>query len=542
MTLWQTSLTCQIWVLLCDVYKDSNLHRLLAAAGRWCSEQIETSRILRPLCREGAAARAWESSLPCRALTALVNLPGTLLHAWYRAWNLTFEDSFFARLVFDLGDSAPVAQFWCIAALWCIPYERWNNAYSFMTGILLLLLFYVGSMRSGRRLDIARIGFYPAVMFLSVVLAVVFSYAPGLSARFLVYHVSAALLVVITVSAVRNAADLKRLCAGATVCVAGTGAYGIVQRIQGVKVNPSYVDLKVNAGMPGRVYSIFDNPNTFAQVLLLLLPLACGHRGDLAGFREKALACTPDETARSILISLDMTDLLGPDACGAEAVLLERLLSSDLPKSARIKLLNVQKNSRAVLERALPLLERTVDALTQLLPELMKLTELLTREVNAVGCEACLREISTFPAGKAVCHLRPLVVDPGTNLCLDAPAADGSYTIYCGVMRAPLWHLQISSQASLDQIYECIRLLGDRTRFDIFCYLQDHPAYGQELSKHFGLARNTIHHHMSQMFKAGLVNCTMEGTRVYYSIAKDRYSRLLDQQRALLLGGYPSQE
>ena len=142
-----------------------------------------------------------------------------------------------------------------------------------MTSILLLLLFYAGSMRSGRRLDIARIGFYPAVMFLSVVLAVVFSYAPGLSARFLIYHISAALLVVITVSAVRNAEDLKRLCAGAAVCVGGTGVYGIVQRIQGVKVNPSYVDLKVNAGMPGRVYSIFDNPNTFAQVLLLLLPL-----------------------------------------------------------------------------------------------------------------------------------------------------------------------------------------------------------------------------------------------------------------------------
>ena len=106
--------------------------------------------------------------------------------------------------------------------------------------------------------------------------AVTFSYAPGLSARFLIYDVSAALLVVITVSAVRNGEDLKRLCAGAAVCVGATGAYGIVQRIQGVKVNPSYVDLKVNAGMPGRVFSIFDNPNTFAQVLLLLLPLVVG--------------------------------------------------------------------------------------------------------------------------------------------------------------------------------------------------------------------------------------------------------------------------
>ena len=273
MTLWQTSLTYQIWVWLCDVYEDSTLHRFLAAAGRWCSGQIEESRILRPLCREGIVARSWKDSFLCRMLSALVNLPGTLLHAWYKAWNLTFEDSFFARLAFDMGDSASIAQFWCIAALWCIPYERWNNAYSFMTGVLLLLLFYAGAMRTGRRLDVARIGFYPALMLAAVTLAVTFSYAPGLSARFLIYHVSAALLVVITVSAVRNGEDLKRLCAGAAVCVGATGAYGIVQRIQGVKVNPSYVDLKVNAGMPGRVFSIFDNPNTFAQVLLLLLPL-----------------------------------------------------------------------------------------------------------------------------------------------------------------------------------------------------------------------------------------------------------------------------
>ena len=179
MTLWQTSLTYQIWVWLCDVYEDSTLHRFLAAAGRWCNGQIETSRFLRPLCREGIVARSWKDSFLCRVLSALVNLPGTLLHAWYKAWNLTFEDSFFARLAFDMGDSASIAQFWCIAALWCIPYERWNNAYSFMTGVLLLLLFYAGAMRTGRRLDVARIGFYPALMLAAVTLAVTFSYAPG---------------------------------------------------------------------------------------------------------------------------------------------------------------------------------------------------------------------------------------------------------------------------------------------------------------------------------------------------------------------------
>ena len=40
MTLWQTSLTYQIWVWLCDVYSTSTLRRFLAAAGRWCIGQM----------------------------------------------------------------------------------------------------------------------------------------------------------------------------------------------------------------------------------------------------------------------------------------------------------------------------------------------------------------------------------------------------------------------------------------------------------------------------------------------------------------------
>ena len=79
--------------------------------------------------------------------------------------------------------------------------------------------------------------------------------------------------VVVTVSAVRHVEDLKRLAAGGGVCVLVSSLYGVYQRIQGVEVNRSNVDLKVNAGMPGRVDSFFDNANTFAEVLILLLPL-----------------------------------------------------------------------------------------------------------------------------------------------------------------------------------------------------------------------------------------------------------------------------
>ena len=173
-----------------------------------------------------------------------------------------------------MGEETAVAQSWLIMLLWIIPFAYWNNAYSLMGFSLLLVLFYAGSMRRADfQLDITTVGFYPVVLFGAVTLSVFSSYAPSLSLRFLFYHISAALCVVVTVSAVRHVEDLKRLAAGGGVCVLVSSLYGVYQRIQGVEVNRSNVDLKVNAGMPGRVDSFFDNANTFAEVLILLLPL-----------------------------------------------------------------------------------------------------------------------------------------------------------------------------------------------------------------------------------------------------------------------------
>ena len=81
--------------------------------------------------------------------------------------------------------------------------------------------------------------------------------------------------------------------------------------------------------------------------------------------------------------------------------------------------------------------------------------------------------------------------------------------------------------------------MGDRTRFDILCYLRDRKAYGQELSARFGLSRNTIHHHMSKLLAARLVTCTVDGNRVYYTVDQASVSALLDRQRELLLSAAP---
>lgn len=276
MTILKESCLCRLLLFLWAAYQDSGLHRLAVRAGAWCNEQIDGSAVLRLLCREGAAARSWPDSAACRALSWLVNLPGRLLRNFCLLLEGTFADSFFARLAFRLGDETAVAQSWLILLLWIIPYEYWNNAYTLAAFVLLLLLLLAGHMgRGDRPLDISRIGFFPALFFGAVLLGVAFSLTRNASMRFLVYHVSAALCVVVTVSALRSMEELKRLAAAASGCVAVSSLYAVFQRIQGIEVSASNVDLDLalNAGMPGRVYSFFDNSNTFAEVLLLLLPL-----------------------------------------------------------------------------------------------------------------------------------------------------------------------------------------------------------------------------------------------------------------------------
>lgn len=274
MTLLRESYLYHLWLLLASVYEASALRRCLAGLGGWCTRQIDGSRVLGVLCREGAVARAWPDSLLCRGLTGLINLPARLLHRLYLVLQDLFEGSIFARLAFEMGEETAIAQSWLIMLLWVIPFSHWNNAYSMMGFAALLVLFHAGAMhRKELRLDLSAIGIYPLVLFGAMFLAVLCSYEPSSSNRFMLYHISAALCVLVTVSAVRSETDLKRLAAGGAVCVAVSSCYAVLQRIQGVEVNASYVDLELNAGMPGRVESFFDNPNTFAQVLILLLPL-----------------------------------------------------------------------------------------------------------------------------------------------------------------------------------------------------------------------------------------------------------------------------
>lgn len=292
--------------------------------------------------------------------------------------------------------------------------------------------------------------------------------------------------------------------------------------------------------LPGFPY---NTTGAYSLASLLLFPGICRYDGDLDSVIADAAARSPHQLARDMIGSLGLSDALGTEKTDPTSVFLKSVLALTVPAESRLALLEAQQNYRELLPEIAQCLRPAVAALERHRAELEALSGEFSQELLETGFEAYFRETSSLRITEGIqYHVHPLLLGPDTSLSLDDPLEDGSVVVYCGVLRRFLKELVSTTEGVTAQVYEAIKLMGDRTRFDILCYLRDHPAYGQELSEHFGLARNTIYHHMNKLLNVGLVTCTVEGTRVYYAIDRDHFETLLDQQRHLLLGEQSHQD
>lgn len=266
-----------LWIPLLSFYEESILALIIRGLSGLFRSFWRGSLVSHPFARESSLSKAWNRSLFCRALGMIINLPVLLLRKLYELLRPIFDGSAFARFGFAVVEETPIAVGWLMFVILIIPYKAWNNAYSLL-GFALMLLFTIlsGMRRKSRRLDVVNLGPYYVFFASLVIMAVPLSVYTGLSARFLLYHLSCMLCVLVIVSTVERSSQLRRLAAMTSAGLVVVSVYAIVQRIQGVEVNPSYVDLTLNKDMPGRVYSMFENPNAFGEVLVLLIPIAIG--------------------------------------------------------------------------------------------------------------------------------------------------------------------------------------------------------------------------------------------------------------------------
>ena len=85
------------------------------------------------------------------------------------------------------------------------------------------------------------------------------------------------------------------------------------------------------------------------------------------------------------------------------------------------------------------------------------------------------------------------------------------------------------------EVYQNLKLLGDKSKFDILVSIKDTSAYGQELSEKFNLSTSTISHHMTALINARFVKVEKKNNRIYYSMNKDILENFLNEVNKLLL-------
>lgn len=268
-------LAYSFWLWLVPLYHKSTTCRIASGISTWLQKKWKESFIVHLFYDEGKISASWKDTFLLRFVDWVLNLPLLLLHGIYRLLRRPFENSFFATLVFEVGKESFLAASWFIALVLMIPSSLWNNAYSVLLFAFVLVLLFFGHTDSLRaRLSFCDFGPYLLFFFFAAAISVPFSDYPSLSGRYLVYYFSSFLVVLVLVNAVNTSQQLLRLAGGLGLGVLGAAGYGIYQwAVIGVEVNPTFVDLSANADMPGRVYSYFENPNAFGELLLLAIPI-----------------------------------------------------------------------------------------------------------------------------------------------------------------------------------------------------------------------------------------------------------------------------
>lgn len=88
---------------------------------------------------------------------------------------------------------------------------------------------------------------------------------------------------------------------------------------------------------------------------------------------------------------------------------------------------------------------------------------------------------------------------------------------------------------SVDTICTSLKLLSDKSKFEILCYVSRQCAYGAQIAKELQLTTPTISYHMQALMNAGFIKFRKENNRLYYSLNREYLEEFLEMTKQKLL-------
>lgn len=146
----------------------------------------------------------------------------------------------------------------------------WNNLYALgIAGVLFLMVIFKDK---GKTLQPSKIDFFMVLFLLTIPLGVIAAANKVDAVRISMMTVTSLLILVVVVFCLDDMKKVKGFLKILSFGIFITAIIAIIQRIIGVEVDPEFVDVANNEGMPGRVFSTMENPNNYAEILVLFMP------------------------------------------------------------------------------------------------------------------------------------------------------------------------------------------------------------------------------------------------------------------------------
>ena len=272
----------------------SAIFRLLRGIYRPFARAFPNSAVVHFLRRPPKIERWYANSLVCRAIDAvyrfLLRIFGAIINALRPAAGGSFfvraaSGSYFLRFEVLLG---------CFTfVMFVAPHEMWSNSYAVLGAAGLFGVAFLMSAAGARREVFPREFGLPFLLFvMACVGSLGFTSDRSDSLRVLMFFAAAFLFMYAAVIGISTKEQLRRLMGFIYAAVMFTALYAFYQRVMGVEVSASFTDLDLNVGVPGRVYSTLDNPNNYAEFLVLFTPLSTAYAmTEKRTFRRLVLSC-----------------------------------------------------------------------------------------------------------------------------------------------------------------------------------------------------------------------------------------------------------
>lgn len=152
------------------------------------------------------------------------------------------------------------------------PHQYWKNQYSLLVAIIFFMWIFVRSILANKPFDFSGINIYFLIFVLAITFGFIFSLSIMESTRFVIFYITCFIFVIVILSIIRDKDDLEKFIEFLLIGIGISGIYGVYQKIVGIPVIPSFVDTTMNENLPGRVFAAVDNPNNFAEIIIMAIP------------------------------------------------------------------------------------------------------------------------------------------------------------------------------------------------------------------------------------------------------------------------------